>query len=200
MRNIVLCIGVFLFSCLLFGCKKEGEEPKSVASCFLQEDNYIDCQTGMECSAFSSAYILRHFGEKADGVAIYKEMPDKMSDGGVLPSSIVELFEARGYKAEFKCNGTIEDLKQEILTGNPVIVFIHIKEPYTSVHETHYVPMVGYDKDYIYIAESVRGMANCLEEEKNGYNRKIGIEQFERLWSNIDGVYNQPYFVIRKGV
>ena len=206
---VVVVLYMFLCSVLLSGCRKENpqnqgtkkEEAVKLSDSFIiQEENNIDYQTGMECSGFASAYILRHFGESADGKKVYDEIPNKMPDGGVVPDSIVDFFTELGYEAEFKESGTIKELKQEIMTGNPVILFIHMKEPYESVHETHYVPMTGYDKQYIYVAESVKDAANCIEKEKEGYNRKIEVSQFERLWSNVDGVWENPYFVIRKNI
>lgn len=161
-----------------------------------QEDNYIDFQTGLECSAFSSAYVLRHFGESADGMKLYENFPEKMADGGVMPQGILTLFESRGYVAEYCQDGTIDDLKAEVSKGVPVIVFIHVSEPYTNPHYTHYVPMVGYDDDYIYLAESLSYLANCKDETEVPYNRKVEISKFEKLWSNIDGMWDHPYYVI----
>lgn len=162
----------------------------------IQSDNYFEYQTGMECSGFASAYILRHFGIDTNGMEIYKEMPDKLGDGGVLPSSIETFFDNEGYDAPYTTNGTVEDLKREVSKGVPVIVFIHMDVPYTSSHNTHYLPMVGYDEEYFYFAESVEGYANC-KEEKN-YNRKMDIKSFEEHWKNIDGYWDNPYFSITK--
>lgn len=160
------------------------------------KDNYFDYQSGLECSAFSSAYVLRHFGEPANGMELYQDFPEKMSDGGVMPQGIVTLFESKGYTAEFRPDGTLDELKAELNKGAPVIVFIHIKEPYTNTHNTHYVPMVGYDKEYIYLAESISTLANCKAETDVPYNRKIEWGKFEKLWTNIDGMWDYPYYVI----
>ena len=161
-----------------------------------QSDNYFEYQTGMECSGFASAYVLRHFGVDTNGIETYEEMPDKLGDGGVLPSSIVTFFDNNGYDAAYITNGTIEDLKREVSKGVPVIVFIHMEVPYTSCHNTHYLAMVGYDEEYFYFAESVEGNANS-KEEKN-YNRKMDIKSFEEHWKNIDGCWDNPYFRITK--
>lgn len=59
--------------------------------------------------------------------------------------------------------------------------------------------MVGYDEEYLYFAESIQGLANCENEENPVYNRKTELSKFERLWLNIDGVWDNPYFVIAKG-
>lgn len=161
-----------------------------------QGDNYIDFQTGLECSAFSSSYVLRHFGESADGMELYENFPEKMPDGGVMPQGILTLFESKGYAAEYCLDGTIAGLKAQVSKGDPVIVFIHIEEPYTTTHNTHYVPMVGYDNEYIYLAESMENLANCKDETGVPYNRKVEISKFDKLWTNIDGMWDHPYYVI----
>lgn len=160
--------------------------------------NYFDYQSGMECSAFASAFVLRHFGEEADGMALFETYPQKAADGGVMPSGLVTFFKQRGFEAEYRTDGTVEELKAQISKGTPVIVFIHVAEPYDNPHYTHYVPLVGYDEEYFYFAESLSDYANCKEETGVPYNRKTEIDKFERLWDNIDGVWDNPYFVIEK--
>ena len=162
----------------------------------IQSDNYFEYQTGMQCSGFASAYVLRHFGVDTNGAETYEEIPNKLEDGGVLPTSIETFFNNNGYDAAYITNGTVEDLKREVSKGTPVIVFIHMEVPYTSCHNTHYLVMVGYDEEYFYLAENVEGYANC-KEEKN-YNRKIDIKSFEEHWKNIDGCWDNPYFSITK--
>lgn len=162
-------------------------------SFMITEDNYFDYQSGLECSAFASAYVLRHYGEEADGVTLFETFPGKVWDGGVSPYGIETFFNERGYNIEYKCNGTINDLKEQVSKGVPVIVFIRVNEQ--EIY-THYVPLVGYDEDYFYFAESLPYMANCKEEEGLSYNRKTAISTFERLWNDIDGMWNYPYFII----
>lgn len=166
-------------------------------SYIIESDNYIAYQDGMQCAAFSSAYVMRHFGESADGMEIFEHFPNRAPDGGVFPDGIVSYLEGKGYQAEFKQDGTVEELKYYVSKGTPVIVFIHTEEPYESVHSTHYIPMIGYDKEYLYFAESIPELANCKEEQAV-YNRKTDIPKFERLWLNIDGIWDNPYFIIGK--
>ncbi len=162
----------------------------------IESDNYFDYQKGMECAAFSSAYLLRHYGEEADGETLFEDFPSRASDGGTMPQGIVTLFQERGYEAEYVTNGTVEELKAELIKGAPVIVFIHVDEPLSTLHNTHYIPLVGYDEEYFYFAESLKGRANCKKDTSLPYNRKTLITKFERLWENIDGYWDYPYFVI----
>lgn len=46
----------------------------------------IDIQTEFQCSAFASAYVLRHFGIDATGIKLYAKMPHKMKNGYVYLS------------------------------------------------------------------------------------------------------------------
>ncbi len=75
------------------------------------------------------------------------------------------------------CAGNINALKNEVSKGNPVIVMIR-----TYINKTwlHYVPVVGYDEQYVFIAESLEELVNCDEQY---YNRKIEIKEFKKLWN-----------------
>ncbi len=163
----------------------------------IEEDNYFDYQPGLECSAFASAYLLRHYGVEATGLELFQDFPDKVPDGsGVYPQGIVTFFSDLGYQAEFVYDATVEELKEEVAKGAPVIVFIHVGDPEVNVHYTHYVPIVGYDETYFYFAESLDYMANCKDEEDLPYNRKTEIKDFQKIWANIEGYWDYPYFSI----
>ncbi|VYU24691.1 hypothetical protein [Clostridium tertium] len=207
---VILIVGcVFIFT--LFGCTNkvsnidDNESESNVQaseeipeSYFVSNENYFDYQTGLECAAFSSAYLLRNYGEEASGMELFKDFPGKLAQGGITPYGIVDFFEGRGYTAEYVCDGTVEDLKGEIAKGAPVIVFIHVEEPYTNPHYTHYIPIVGYDKENFYFAESLDYLANGKNEKGVIYNRKTDIEKFKKLWTNIDNMWDNPYFTISK--
>lgn len=168
------------------------------SSFLIKKENLIDYQPGFECSAFASSYVLRHYGENIRGLALFEVMPDKLEhDAGVYPSGITTLFKERGFDASLKTDATIEELKQELSRGAPVIVYIHADVDAPSVHYTHYVPIIGYDEDYFYFAESLEYKVTETDPTLP-YNRKTDIQTFERLWSNVDGYYEQPYFLIRQ--
>ena len=165
----------------------------------IESENYFDYQSGMECAAFASAYLLRHYGEEADGKTLFEDFPSVAPDGGTMPQGIVTLFQDRGYEAQYMTDGTVEDLKVELLKGAPVNVCRHVEEPTSTLNNTHYIPLVGYDEEYFYFAESLENRANCKNDTSLPYNRKTEITKFERLWENIDGFWNYPYFVISTG-
>lgn len=162
------------------------------------ENNFFDYQPGYECAAFSSSYVLRHYGYKDTGLQLFGTFPDKIPSGdGAFPTGIVSLFESRGFTAEFITDASIDDIKQEVSMGVPVIVFIHVEANADSLHYTHYVPVVGYDENNFYFAESLPYKAN-YKDQNLAYNRKTDIETFKKLWKDIDATWQNPYFKIRK--
>ena len=115
------------------------------------EGHRIDYQTDGKCAAYASAYLLRHFGEEADGEKLFLEL--KRPFGFVSAKSITDVFELHGYRAK-AFHGNIETLKRQLTNGNPIIVFISIPG------DTHYAVVVGYDEQFIYMADSLAENAN----------------------------------------
>lgn len=138
--------------------------------------NRIDIQDGYKCSAFSSAYLLRHWGVEAGGNELYGLMPNKMKDGYVYPKGIQKLLPQYGFRVKY-CAGNIAALKNAVSIGSPVIVMIRIRP---DKNWLHYVPVVGYDEENIFVAESLAELANC---DGQSYNRKIPIGEFKKLWN-----------------
>ena len=133
-------------------------------------ENHIDYQTDGKCAAYAAAYLLRHFGEDADGEALFPEL--KRTLGFVSANSVVDVFEQHGYPAK-ACHGSIDTLKQRLSEGNPIIVFIRIPG------DTHYAVVVGYDEQHIYLADSLAENANASDAR---YNRVLKAEDFEAVW------------------
>ena len=133
-------------------------------------ENRIDYQTNGKCAAYAAAYLLRHFGEDADGEALFPEL--KRPLGFVSANSIMDVFERHGYHSK-AYHGSVDTLKQRLAAGNPVIVFIRIPG------DTHYAVVVGYDEQYIYLADSLAENANASDAQ---YNRVLTTEEFEAVW------------------
>lgn len=144
----------------------------------IKQPNYTEIQGECECAGFSSAYIYRHFGYEAKGFDLYDAIPAKykLSAGTVYPKGVMYCLTKKGIKAQY-CKGNINVLKSEVSKGVPVIVMIKVRE---DKNWLHYIPVVGYDEEYIYLAESYEPLINCQEEH---YNRKIEIEKFKKLWN-----------------
>ena len=133
-------------------------------------ENRIDCQADGKCAAYAAAYLLRHFGEDADGETLFPEL--KRPLGFAPANSIVDVFERRGYQAK-ACHGSLDTLKQRLTAGTPIIVFIRI------LGDTHYAVVTGYDEQHIYLADSLAENANAADAR---YNRVLTTEDFEAVW------------------
>ena len=138
--------------------------------------NRIDFQDGFKCSGFSSAFVIRHWNISADGNSIYEKMPNKMRDSYVYPKGIFNFLSENGFKVKY-CRGNLNALKNAVAAGNPVIAMIKIRP---DKNWLHYVPVVGYDGQNIFIAESLAELSNCNEPR---YNRRIPAKEFKKLWN-----------------
>lgn len=158
----------------------------------IEKENHIDIQTGFRCSGFASAFVLRHFGIDVNGDEVYDKMPCKTEDGCVYPKGIVQLMKMYGLECVF-CRGNLNSLKNELCKGVPVIVFIRLHHGKDMLH---FVPVVGYDEEYIYFAESWEDRVNC---DMPQYNRRVPVKEFMSLWAIGDWgmpLYSNTYFAV----
>lgn len=165
-----------------------------VSKFVIDRPNRIDFQKGNKCSAFSSAYVFRHWGIEKNGNDLYVEIPGKLRDGCVYPKGILKLFLRYGFSAKY-CAGNLDALKNEVSKGNPVIVLMRT---YAGKHWLHFVPVIGYDEQNIFIADSLEKLSNCDEPF---YNRKVPTAEFKRLWNTSMlkmPLYRNTYFVIHQ--
>lgn len=151
----------------------------------IPKSNRIDIQTGLQCSAFSAAYILRHFGTEADGDTLYSAMPHKMKNGYVYPRGVCDLLRRHGVNVKYCC-GNLNALKADLHKGHPVIVMMRVRKDKDWLH---YVPVVGFDEEHLFLAESLPELINC---EYGLYNRQIRNEDFLRLWDT--AMIKQPFY------
>lgn len=157
--------------------------------------NRIDFQPGNKCAGYSSAFLLRHLGIPADGDQLYAEMGSKLRGGYVYPKGIKLLLARYGVRVSYCC-GNVDALKNEVAKGAPVIVMIRsrVGESYL-----HFVPVVGYDEEFIYIADSWKAFANCRAENVC-YNRKVPVCEFKKLWNTAMlkmPLYKNTFFTLR---
>lgn len=178
---IITIADIFLMGALHFHFSIKCRKKEVV----ITKANRIDLQNGYQCAAFSSAYILRHWDIEEHGDNLYEVIPNKKKDGCVYPKGILNLLSQYGFKVKY-CAGNIAALKNEISKGNPVIVMIRIQ---TNKNHLHYVPVVGYDEQYIFIAESLADFVNSNEQY---YNRKILVKEFKKLWNT--SMLKMPFY------
>ncbi|MEK4523266.1 cysteine peptidase family C39 domain-containing protein [Psychrobacillus sp. FSL W7-1493] len=156
------------------------------ANYLIELNNRIDYQNNTECAAFSTAYLLRHFGMEAEGEELYTHFPSKTRAGNVYPKGIRTVLRKKGFKTNYY-KGNIDTLKYEVSKGIPIIVFIKVQKDSNILH---FVPVVGYDREYIYLSESLRHLVNCIDHKS--YNRKVPIEEFKKLW-NVKSIHMLLY-------
>lgn len=84
----------------------------------------------------------------------------------VSPKGILNILSRYCLKVKY-CAGNIAALKNEVGKGNPVIAMIRVLPDQNWLH---FVPIVGYDEQYIFLAES-------MAEEGSFGNRKRTHEE-----------------------
>ena len=110
----------------------------------------------------------------------------------VLPGVLRKEISRRGLKVRY-VKGNLETLKADLSEGKRVIVFIRTR---TDKRWLHYVPIVGYDEDNVYIAESMNSLVNC---EGTHSNRRLTNEEFLKFWDTREiymPFYRNTYLVI----
>ena len=160
----------------------------------LKAQNRMDYQKTTECSGFSTAYVFRSFGMEADGNDIYARIDGKMINGAVLPGTLKREIRGYGFEAEY-LKGSLESLKADLCEGKRIIVLVKTR---LDKNWLHYVPIVGYDEENIFIAESLDYLANCEEQY---YNRKLTNQEFLNFWDTrawYMPFYKNTYLVIKK--
>ena len=147
--------------------------------------NYIAPQTDGKCAAYAAAYVLRHFGQQADGETVYPEI--RRTLGFVSAKSIAAFFEAHGYAAQ-TYHGDVTSLKQRLTAGAPVIAFVSIPG------DTHYLVVVGYDAQYLYLADSLAQTA----DSSAAYNRRLTTAEFEAIGHTDTPLSDNIYIIVSR--
>lgn len=158
----------------------------------ITQENSFETQIVNECSAFSSAYVLRHFGENKTGLALYDEFNYKLPFSGyVLPKGILDYFKDTPYQVKMY-TGTFETLKTQLTKGTPIIVLVG-----NHLNWQHYMTVVGYNDTLqeVYFFDSLR---ETDENESLPGNRTLSTDYFLSMWDNGLPIFNHLYFVIEK--
>ena len=197
---IVLCIIstmllVIILDCLIIGFPKPVKSTRGyVKEYLLKEPNRMDFQKTTECSGFSTAYVLRSFGIEIKGNDVYAKIEHKMKNGAVLPGMLKRAIQGYGFNVKYK-KGSLDSLKVDLCEGNRIIVLIKTRR---DKNWLHYVSVVGYDEENIFIAESLNYLVNCEEQY---YNRKLTNQEFLKFWDTREWYmpfYNNTYLIISK--
>ena len=180
-----LLLGFFSFIIVLTP-KADAIELKGVPeSFFISNGTHIDFQESGDCSAYATAYALRCLGKDVSGKDLYPQM--KRFLGLMTVQSVKKTIEKQGFQAQ-GYSGSVDKLKQRIAQDKPVICYVTDKE------DSHYAVAVGFDSDYIYLADSIKENTNV--ENPTFYNRKVTIAEFKNIWKNKWYFCNNIYIVI----
>lgn len=181
-------LALLIAACVIaaFRPKRDGVQGDSApASYSITGGNYIAYQSDGQCSAFAAAYVMRSLGAQISGEELYPDI--KRTFGFVSPQSLVKTFAEYGYNAA-AYHGDISTLKARVAQGVPVIAFISIP------NDTHYVVVTGYDKERIYLADSLPENANAAEP---WYNTSVTAEEFAELWRTDTVLPDNVYIVVK---
>ena len=160
----------------------------------LKGPNRFDYQKSTECSGFSAAFVLRSFGMEEDGNAFYARIPHKLPGGAVLPGVLRRELVKHGLTARY-VKGDLDTVKADLSEGKRVIVFIRTRP---DKRWLHYVPIVGYDEENVYIAESMNSLVNCEDARSN---RILTNKDFLKFWDTREiymPFYRNTYLVIEQ--
>jgi len=142
----------------------------------IETPNRFETQQHLECAGYSSAYVLRSLGEEdAKGLELYEEIKDKNEDGTVNPGPVIKLLKSHNRSAKMLPGNELL-LKYYISRGVPVIVLCREKP---GSKYLHYLPVVGYDEESFYCADSLGYLA---PERNEHYNRIVVNDSFMEMW------------------
>lgn len=179
---IIILLATFFF----YGLYIKLSTPDSY---IITAENRFDYQPHLECSGYSSAYVLRSMGIDADGMTIYNDLQYKNADGTVMPDMLVKSLNEQGYNVQL-CSGTVLQIKHEVSKGVPVIVFVRTAP---QINNYHYLPITGYDEENFYAAESLADKVNADEQY---YNRVISASDLETMLDT--GIYKINTYITFK--
>ena len=195
---LVYIINTIIMVCLLdgliIGIALPAKKRQYKKEYILKTPNYFDYQKSTECAGFSAAYVLRSFGIEADGNEFYTRIPRKLHGGAVLPCVLRREIMKQGLKARY-VKGNLETLKADLSEGRRVIVFIRTR---LDKRWLHFVPVVGYDEENVFIAESMNSLVNY---EGAYCNRRLSNAEFLKFWDTREiymPFYRNTYLVVEK--
>lgn len=152
---------------------------------FLVEGHsYFELQGFNQCAGYSSAYFMRANGIDISGDQSYANMELSFLNGYIMPQSVLDTFEDYGLDVKLY-RGDLDSLKTRTAMGKPVVAIIG-----QSIYWQHYINVVGYDNDNIYLYDSL------IAGDSGGYNRVISNADFEAYWDNGIPFFSNVYFVL----
>ncbi len=156
----------------------------------IKTPNSFEQQGTNQCGGFTSAFVMRHFGQDCSGEDVYNQLDYKLSSGYVLPQAILDYFTDHQYQITLY-QSDLSQLKTRVARGNPVIILMGQGGSWQ-----HYAVVVGYDEENIYLFDSLKQTV----EDNPHYNRSMTTAYFEKLWNNGIPFFERSCFVIKDPV
>ena len=117
------------------------------------------------------------------------EINPPKDDGGSAALPAAYFCETGGnYIAPQTYHGDVTSLKQRLTAGAPVIAFVSIPG------DTHYLVVVGYDAQYLYLADSLAQTA----DSSAAYNRRLTPADFEAIWHTDTPLSDNIYIIVSR--
>jgi len=128
----------------------------------------LDQTTGM-CGPASLRAVLLYFGVDKTEAEIAK-LAGSNPDEGTPPEGLVRAAKALGFNAHTKSGATLDDIREWLGKGTPVIV------DWFSVDEGHYS-----------VVKSIEDNKVFLMDPEIGSERSLDIDTFKRVWFDFMG-------------
>lgn len=159
---------ILLIVALVIGIAPSFGGEKSPSRCVLSNVPYVQ-QMKNYCGPASLTSVLRYWGLKIDQTTIGKSVFDKNLQA-TNGADMILFARGKGFSA-YSWNSDLDDLKQKLASGFPVIV---LQDSSTTDKSGHYRVATGYDdtKRVIYVNDP-------YEPE----TKSIAYDKFEALWA-----------------
>jgi len=119
------------------------------------------------CGAASLAMVFKYWGKNISQYSIADEIYDK-SKKGINSESLKSFSEDRGFLA-FIYRGELENIKENIKKGRPLIVAVIAKAP----SGFHYIVIVGFDENLSLI---------LVNDPYSGKIKEVKLQKFTKRW------------------
>lgn len=184
---LVLCLALLLFG---IPAADTANLPPLPSTYLPEKAVAVEMQGKNQCAAFAAAYVMRASGIDLSGADIYRKMPGKLPGGLVTPKGVLSFFRQNSRRAVF-LRGSPARIKAHLAAGDSVILFVRV---FPDRRYLHFVPAVGYDKENIYLAESLDFLVNVKGDPY--FTRTLSEKLLIRLWQLPVPFFANTYIVV----
>jgi hypothetical protein len=152
----------------------------------------FELQGKNQCSAYSTAFVLRNCGQSATGSEVYNKVSFKIPISGyVLPKGVISYLKSKRLEP-IMYKGDLGSLKQRLVQENNLIIVLVGNGFYWQ----HYMTLVGFneEKGELYFFDSNK------DKDENAIlpgNRTLTNDYFLKWWNNGLPIFNHVYISVR---